>query len=367
MGMRFAHRFVVGTSIALVPICLLATIGTAAQSGTQGIDIPQDSVIRLERTSCFGPCPIYSVAIDATGLVTYDGEMFVRAVGRQTGRIQRSLVAQLLATAERIGFFEMRDAYREIENPDGTRTSVTDLPTTIVAITLHGRSKRVENYLGAPDSLAAFERDIDAAAQTKRWVFLDEATLEELLRSGWPASGAEGARLLEEAIERDELAIAQTLIQAGADLDGPPDNQLPPLLHARSPAMVELLVTAGADPNERPVGRVGARTPLMATDYKDAAVAGALLKAGARLEDTDEGKTALWWVACAGNWRVVEVLLRAGANPRGATGMSAAECTRRAREDRATIRRLPIDRGPTVKDFDQVIALLEAAERGTQR
>ena len=47
----------------------------------------------------------------------------------------------------------MRDAYRVIENPDGTVTMVTDLPTTIVTITVNGRTKRVEDYVGAPDAL----------------------------------------------------------------------------------------------------------------------------------------------------------------------------------------------------------------------
>jgi hypothetical protein len=75
--------------------------------------------------------------------------------------------------------------------------------------------------------------------------------------------------------------------------------------------MVELLVMAGADPNERPVGAVAARTTLMTTAYKDAAVAEALLKAGARIEDMDDGKTAVWYAACTGNWGVVTVLLAA--------------------------------------------------------
>ena len=38
-------------------------------------------------------------------------------------------------------------------------------------------------------------------------------------------------------------------------------------------------VKAGANPNEPPIGRVAARTPLMTTSYKDASVAEALLKA----------------------------------------------------------------------------------------
>jgi hypothetical protein len=335
-------------------------IGLAGPAAAQERNVPPDALISLQRTSCFGPCPIYTVTIDARGTVTYDGERFVRVIGRRTAQIDTSIVAGLLATADRIRFFEMRDTYRVIENPDGTVGMVTDLPTKFVTVTVNGHTKKVEDYIAAPDSLSEFEREIDAVAGTKRWVFLDEDALEELARSGWLASSEEGAALLKQAIERDDVAIARRLIELGSDLDGPPNNRLPPLLSARSSSMVDLLVKAGANPNERPIGRVAARTPLMSTSYKDAAVAEALLKAGARLEDMDDGRTALWYAACAGNWRVVTTLLGAGANPRGSTGMSAADCTRQARQSEAGRRRTVLDRGrPTVADFERVLALLE--------
>jgi hypothetical protein len=351
-----------------VRVAFALAIGLAGPAATQEPRVPSDASIALERTSCFGSCPVYTVTIDARGTVTYEGERFVRVIGRRTAQIDLSIVAGLLERAERIRFFQMRDAYRVIESADGTVTHVTDLPTTIVTITVNGRTKRVEDYVGAPDSLAEFEREVDAAAGTTRWVFLDEEALDELTRSGWSASGEEGATLLQQAIERDEVPIARRLIEVGADLGGPPDNRLPPLFSARSPSMVDLLVKAGANPNERPIGRVAARTPLMTTSYKDASVAEALLKAGARLEDTDDGRTALWYAACAGNWRVVAVLLGAGANPRGSTGMPAAECTRQARQSEAGRRRTVLDRGrATVEDFDRVIAFLDSAERRIKR
>jgi ankyrin repeat protein len=287
--------------------------------------------------------------------VTYDGERFVRVIGRQTARIAPSLVARLLASAERIHFFDLLDAYR---------ANVTDLPTTIVTVTVNGRTKRVEDYFGAPDILAPFEREIDEAARTKRWIFLDEETLEALIRSGWSAAGEEGAALLQQAIRRDDIAIARRLIEIGADLNGPRESRLPPLLSARSGSMVDLLTRAGADANERPIDRVAARTPLMSTAYKDAGVAEALLKAGARLEELEDGRSALWYAACAGNWRVVTVLLRTGADARGALDMPAVECTRQARQSAMNRRRTVLDRGrPTVEDFDKVIALLENAEK----
>jgi hypothetical protein len=351
-----------------VRLVLVLAVGLAAPALAQEPDMPPDALIRLQRTSCFGPCPIYTVTIDARGTVTYEGDRSVRVVGRRTALIDKSTVAGLLAKAESIRFFEMRDAYRVIEHPDGTVSMVTDLPTKFVTVTANGRTKKVEDYVAAPDSLAEFEREIDAAAGTKRWVFLDEDALEELARSGWLASSDEGAALLKQAIERDDVEIARRLIELGSDLDGSADNRLPPLLSARSSSMVDLLVKAGANPNERPIGRVAARTPLMTTSYKDASVAETLLKAGAHLEDMDDGRTALWYAACAGNWRVVTVLLRAGANPRGSTAMSAADCTRQARQSAAGRRRTVLDRGaPTGEDFDRVLALLENAQRQIKR
>ncbi|MGH9237844.1 MAG: hypothetical protein ACRD3G_07370 [Vicinamibacterales bacterium] len=134
---------------------------------------------------------------------------------------------------------------------------------------------------------------------------------------------------MQKAIERDDVPIARRLIELGADLDGPRENRLPPLVSALSAGMVNLLLKAGADPHERPVGKVGA----------DA--------------------------ACRGNWRVVRVLLNAGADPLGGSSVqSALDCARRARADESNRPRTVLDRGrPTIADFDQIMAQLEAAEK----
>ena len=353
--------------ITMLSAVFALTLGPGA--AWQEVNVPADALIQLQRTSCYGPCPIYTLSIDARGQVVYVGEKFVRVAGRQTAKIDPSIVAKLLSRAETIRFFDLRNAYRVIENPDGSTSMVTDLPTTFVTVTANGRTKRVEDYIAAPDALTQFEREIDEAAGTKRWTFLDEPALEDLTRSGWSASSDEGAALLRQAIERDDVAIARRLIRLGADLNGTAKN-LPPLISARSKAMVELLVKAGANPNARPIGAVAAQTPLMTTAYKDAGVAEALLKAGAGLEDMDGGRTALWYAACRGNWRVVTVLLAAGANPWGSLGMSAVDCARESRQRDASDHRTRtvLDRGrPTVQDFDQVIALLENAQGQVKR
>jgi hypothetical protein len=156
------------------------TVAYLAIPASQTTTTPDDVVIKLERTACFGECPVYEVTIDARGSVTYDGRKFVRVEGRQTARIPVARVAAILETADKIGFFELRDRYRTVRNPDGSETFVTDLPTTVVTITRAGKIKRVEDYYGAPEGLHELERQIDEAAGTRRWIRIDGRTSSSL-------------------------------------------------------------------------------------------------------------------------------------------------------------------------------------------
>ena len=65
------------TTVTVRVAFVVALVGSMA---AQGVDVPADTVMRLQRTSCLGPCPIYVVTIDARGMVTYDGDRFVRVV-----------------------------------------------------------------------------------------------------------------------------------------------------------------------------------------------------------------------------------------------------------------------------------------------
>jgi len=101
----------------------------------QTAPVPGDTVITLERTTCGGECPAYRVSIDARGNVVYEGTEFVRVKGLQRDQISVAHVTALLETATRIGFFELREQYRFIQNPDATQRIVTDLPTALTAET----------------------------------------------------------------------------------------------------------------------------------------------------------------------------------------------------------------------------------------
>jgi hypothetical protein len=166
------------STLAITIVALGGLFGGRA-AFAQPPSVPRDVIIRLDRTACFGACPAYSVTIDAAGNVTYQGTKSVRVTGQQTDQVAVSHVAALLDTARRINFFDLRDHYRTIRNADGSETMVTDLPAAIVTITSGGRTKRVEDYLGAPEGLKELEQQIDDTARTKRWVRPEEHRLSD--------------------------------------------------------------------------------------------------------------------------------------------------------------------------------------------
>jgi hypothetical protein len=333
--------------LALLAAALVAT--TPGESRAQ--DVPDDLVITLQRTACFGACPAYKVSIDSAGTVTYDGSSSVRVAGRQTARVPLSSVAGLVETANRIGFFGLEDSYT---------APVTDLPTTIVTVRSGGRTKRVEDYVGAPADLRAFERQIDEVAGTRRWIRIDVQTLEELVRRNAKPSRDELDTWLRDAIVYDELDVAAALLALGANPNGPVavGAGRPLLVGAQSAAAVRLLIDAGADPLARTTdGKtlldIAAHHP-MTRDVSDA-----LLKAG-----VPASQGALLGAACLGNLAVVDLLLRAGANPSIGFGDEfPLECARKSNEFFSTVSRVVRAMSLTSYegDFDGVIAALERA------
>jgi hypothetical protein len=313
---------------------------------------PSGARITLERTECFGPCPIYRVTIEGDGTVTYEGIRNVRVTGQQTAHIPLSRVTSLLQTAARIGFFNLRNQYRS--------DHVSDLPTTYVGITVDGRTKRIEDYSGAPESLKELEKQIDDAAETLRWVRIDAKTLQEMIRSGQTPSEAERNNMLQQALENDEVAIVGGLLDLGADANaGFFETHTPPLMLACSAAATRLLLAAGANPF---VQNDNGFTAMSQAAYKEPGVTVALLAAGVPpdIPDADSGRRPLMAMACEGNADAVVALLKAGADPATRlNGKSALDC---ARERRASERNRQGTHPPYI-DYEKTVAVLEQALR----
>jgi hypothetical protein len=145
---------------------------TAASSAVQqpGEVAVAASAVSLERTPCFGGCPVYTISVSATGRVTFERRAHVRRLGTFSAEIPKRQVDALLVELERAGYFGFASRYAVSEVACGRY--VTDLPSAISSATVGGRTKRIEHDHGcgsAPGALQVLEQRIDEVLGSGRW------------------------------------------------------------------------------------------------------------------------------------------------------------------------------------------------------
>ena len=156
---------------------LAATLGACHGSSPAVAPSPDASgadarpVVSLERTPCFGRCPVYRVTISRSGLVRYEGKRFVADSGTDSARISSKAVTGLLSELEQGGYYGFDEKY--VAGSAGCGLYATDLPSAITSVDDGKHSKRVEHDHGcsqAPQALAGLENKIDQVAGTARWI-----------------------------------------------------------------------------------------------------------------------------------------------------------------------------------------------------
>jgi hypothetical protein len=156
---------------AVVGIVAMVAIEYAVNGGRLVPQAAPDSTFhaRLERGHCNGPCPVYSVDIDAAGHVTFLGqkslvEPSVSCQGVRYGLLSAHGVAALEGAVDRSGIFGLRESYVA-----GVAT-----PVVRVTVTRAGRTKMVLDHGGAmvgmPKAMTELETAIDSATDDRACV-----------------------------------------------------------------------------------------------------------------------------------------------------------------------------------------------------
>jgi len=138
---------------------------TGSASGNTLPAATEDLVITLERTPCFGKCPVYSLKIKGDGAVIYAGEEFVKTEGIQESTISEDAIQQLITEFEKADYFSLKDSY--------TAFGVSDMPFVNTSITIGGKTKAINHYLGdrsAPEQLTKLENKIDEIVNSAQWI-----------------------------------------------------------------------------------------------------------------------------------------------------------------------------------------------------
>ena len=105
-------------------------------------------IISLEKTACFGTCPILKIEIYNNGAVVYNGIKHVKRLGIHDFEIQPKEIKKILSKAKEIGFYNLENEYTE---------RISDLPTTYIMI----NGKLIKDYFGAPKKLKNLETLIE--------------------------------------------------------------------------------------------------------------------------------------------------------------------------------------------------------------
>ena len=105
-------------------------------------------IISLEKTACFGRCPVFKIIIYNNGEALYNGKKFVKKVVEYDLKVSKREIDKILSKAKKIGFNNLKNEYSE---------RITDLPTTYIMI----NNKKIKDYYGAPSKLKDLEKMIE--------------------------------------------------------------------------------------------------------------------------------------------------------------------------------------------------------------
>lgn len=139
--------------LLVTSLLVLISAWTVVAQGSALAD--QITEVTLERTACFGTCPMYKVTVRRDGTLIYEGKRFVPMMGTYKGtaygfdRLAEFILAQ--------DYFNLNDDYS---------SNVTDLPSAITSVVRNGQRKTIRNYGGAgPIGLWGVEMAIDGMVQ----------------------------------------------------------------------------------------------------------------------------------------------------------------------------------------------------------
>lgn len=138
---------------------------TGSSTSMANVGMMDTPVMTLERTACFGMCPVYGLAVFADGTVIYLGVRHVDQPGVQMTTVDPSQVEFLAMQMADSGYFDWKDEY--------TWQIVTDHPYAVTTLAWQEQYKEITRYDGdptAPIGLVRFEDRIDQLVDVSQWI-----------------------------------------------------------------------------------------------------------------------------------------------------------------------------------------------------
>ena len=134
-------------------------------------EIPADAIARIQRTPCFGRCPVYTLTVFKDGRVEYFGKRNTPREGRYESKVSESVLKDLMTMAKDFGFFSLNNTY--------DKEAIIDLPSTITSVRNENGLKTVVNRFDGPKELRSFEKAFDSLFEGIEWKPISSAPTDQ--------------------------------------------------------------------------------------------------------------------------------------------------------------------------------------------
>lgn len=147
--------------LLLIVVSLSFGCSAVKYSANNGI-----AFLTLEKTTCRGQCPVFSLAIFENGIVQYIGTKNVDKIGKYEKKLSKTEIKNLKEIFDKYDFFSFENEYTG---------KITDLPTTYISFIHNGQTKKIRYYYGAPEKLKELEEILNKIAQNNDgWKKIEE-------------------------------------------------------------------------------------------------------------------------------------------------------------------------------------------------
>ena len=125
-------------------------------------------ILSMQRTPCYGRCPVYDIKLYRNGLLIYNTKQFADTVACRYLILSKQEIEEVKSRFDNSNFFSLADQYPE------DRKAPTDIPSCILYYSNGAQQKTItDKRLQTPEALTTLEKSVDALLNFKKLQFCD--------------------------------------------------------------------------------------------------------------------------------------------------------------------------------------------------
>lgn len=146
--------------IAFLLIILTLSACSSTKKTASPFEPNATDIISLQRTGCYGTCPIYEVVIFGNGIVSYEGKQYTDNIGKFVAQLDGKTTFMLFNKAASLNWDEYPDEF-PIDN--------VDFPQFFIALKTEKIDRRIKGNSRAATALIELTQEIDGLTKTLDW------------------------------------------------------------------------------------------------------------------------------------------------------------------------------------------------------